>query len=223
MTSRSPHPAPALLALSMLAACGPNDVALGAFQYGSNLGGMALDSLHDANDEEETIDPEAVRAKSRQLCIEHALSEADCAGLMAQTEKSIELLYRLQGLDLAAEEMRRKQLQEALNPVNAVGGIARGAAGHAGARGLAGDRRQPVSPGHRLNQQIGQPERKPAAVFSTCSRIRDSVAGRRRMPCVARPMSRSSSASRSPRTGPCAESRSSRWSLARIVCVSCQL
>ena len=39
---------------------------------------------------------------------------------MAQTEKSLELVYRLQGLDLAAEEMRRKQLQEALNPVNAV-------------------------------------------------------------------------------------------------------
>ena len=34
--------------------------------------------------------------------------------------------------------MRRKQLQEALNPVNAVGGIARSATGHAGARGIAG-------------------------------------------------------------------------------------
>ena len=123
----------------MLTACGPNDVALGAFQYGSNLGGLALDSLHDANDDEATIDPEAIRAKSRQLCIEHALTAADCAGLMAQTEKNIELLYRLQGLDLAAEERRRQQLQEALNPVNAAIGIARGAAGHAGARGLAGD------------------------------------------------------------------------------------
>ena len=97
-----------------------------------------MDSLLDANDEDEPIDPEAIRAKSRQLCIEHALSDADCAGLMAQTEKSIKLLYRLQGLDLAAEEMRRKQLQEALNPVNAVGGIARSATGHAGARGIAG-------------------------------------------------------------------------------------
>ena len=65
MTNRSPQHIPALPALSMLAACGPNDVASGAFQYGSNLAGKALDSLHDANDEEETIDPEAVRAKSR--------------------------------------------------------------------------------------------------------------------------------------------------------------
>jgi hypothetical protein len=118
---------------------GPNDLALGAFQHGRNLGAMALDSPHDANDDEATIDPEAIRAKSRQLCIEHALTAADCAGLMAQTEKNIGLLYRLQGLDLAAEERRRQQLQEALNPVNAAIGIAKGAAGHAGARGLAGD------------------------------------------------------------------------------------
>lgn len=142
MTRRS-HPAPALLALSMLAACGPNDLALGAFQYGSNLGGMALDSLHDANDDEATIDPEAIRARSRQLCAEQALTAADCAGLMAQTEKNIELLYRLQGLDLAAEEKRRQQLQQALNPVNAAIGIAKGAAGHARARGLAGDLANP--------------------------------------------------------------------------------
>lgn len=138
MPRSTPLPAPALLALSLRAACSPNDLALGVFQYGSNLGGMAMDSLYDANDEEEKLDPEAVRAKSRQLCIEHALTDADCAGLMAQTEKNLELVYRLQGLDLAAEEMRKKQLQEALNPLNAVTEIAQGAAGHAGARGLAG-------------------------------------------------------------------------------------
>ena len=56
---------------------------------------------------------------------------------MAQVEKNIDLVYRLQGLDAMAEASRRQQLQQVLNPVGAVTGIAKGAAGQAGALGLA--------------------------------------------------------------------------------------
>ena len=54
---------------------------------------------------------------------------------MAQTEKTIELVDRLQGLDQAAEARRRQQLQQAANIVT---GIAQGTLGHAGARSWAG-------------------------------------------------------------------------------------
>ena len=130
-------PATAGLVL-LLAGCGPNDLILGAFQYGGNLANTALNSLHDATDEDEPIDPEAIRARSRQTCVERKLGEADCAQLMAQTEKGIELVYRIQGLDQAAEAHRRQQLQEATNPANIVTGIAKATLGHAGARGWAG-------------------------------------------------------------------------------------
>lgn len=70
--------------------------------------------------------------------VEQKLSEADCAQLMAQTEKTIELVYRIQGLDQAAEAQRRQQLEQATNPANIVTGITQGALGHAGARGYAG-------------------------------------------------------------------------------------
>ena len=57
---------------------------------------------------------------------------------MAQTEKTIELVYRIHGLDQAAEAQRRQQLQQATNPANIVTGIAQGTLGHVGARGWAG-------------------------------------------------------------------------------------
>ena len=62
---------------------------------------------------------------------------------MAQTEKTIELVYRIQGLDQAAEARRRQQLQQATNPANIVTGIAQGTLGHAGARGMAGTAASP--------------------------------------------------------------------------------
>ena len=73
-----------------------------------------------------------------QIRYEEQLAEADCARLMAQVEKNIDLVYRLQGLDAMAEASRRQQLQQALNPVGAVTGIAKGAAGQAGSLGVAG-------------------------------------------------------------------------------------
>ena len=109
-----PRPAPATAGLVLLlAGCGPNDLILSTFQYGSNLADTAMNSLHDATDKDEPIDPEAMRTRSRQTCVERKLSEADCVQLMAQTEK-------------------------ATNPANIVTGIAKGALGHTGARGWAG-------------------------------------------------------------------------------------
>ena len=143
MTSRSPQPIPALLALSMLAACGPNDVALGAFQYGSNLGGMAMDSLHDANDEEETIDPEAIRAKSRAAVHRACPDRRRLRQPDGPDREEHRAALPPAGSRPRGRGERRQQLQEALNPVNAAIGIARGAAGHAGARGLAGDLANP--------------------------------------------------------------------------------
>ena len=134
-----PRPTPATAGLAfLLAGCGPNDVLLGAFQHGAKLSDAAMSSLHDATDGDQPIDPEAIRARSRQTCVEQKLSEADCAQLMAQTEKTIELVYRIHGLDQAAEAQRRQQLEQATNPANIVTGIAQGALGHAGARGMAG-------------------------------------------------------------------------------------
>ncbi|MFZ1429734.1 MAG: hypothetical protein WAS21_23570 [Geminicoccaceae bacterium] len=77
-------------------------------------------------------------ASEAAVCVEEQLTEADCVQLMAQVEKNIDLVYRLQGLDAMAEASRRQRLQQALNPVNAVTGIAKGAAGQAGAIGQAG-------------------------------------------------------------------------------------
>ena len=57
---------------------------------------------------------------------------------MAQTETTIERVYRIQGVDQAAEAQRRQQPQQATNPANIVTGIAKGTLGHAGARGWAG-------------------------------------------------------------------------------------
>lgn len=129
-----PRLSPATTSLALLlAGCGPNDVILSTMQYGGNLTNAALNGLHDATDEDEPIDPEAMRARSRQTCAEQSLSEADCAQLMAQTEKTIELAYRIHGLDQAAEAQRRQQLRQATNPANIVTGIAKGALGHAGA------------------------------------------------------------------------------------------
>lgn len=105
-------PATAGLVL-LLASCGPNDLILSTFQYGGNLANTAMNSLHDATDQDEPINPEAMRTRSRQTCVERKLSEADCVQLMAQTEK-------------------------ATNPANIVTGVTKGALGHAGARDLAG-------------------------------------------------------------------------------------
>ena len=105
-------------------------------QYGMNVGDLALSNLFDATDDDQPIDPEAIRAKGRAVCVEEQLTEADCARVMAEVEKNIDLVYRLQGLDAMAEASRRR-LQQALNPVNAVIGIAKGAAGQAGALGQA--------------------------------------------------------------------------------------
>jgi hypothetical protein len=122
----------------LLAGCGPNDVLLSTFQDGGKLANAALNNLHDATDQDEPVDPEAMRARSRQTCVEQKLGEADCAQLMAQTEKTIELVDRIQGLDQAAEAQRRQQLEQATNPASIVTGIAKGTLGHAGARGWAG-------------------------------------------------------------------------------------
>ena len=116
----------------------PNDVILPALQYGGNLANAAMNSLHDATDQDEPVDAEAMRARSRQTCVEQKLGEADCAQLMAQTGKTIELVYRIHGIDQAAEAQRRQQLQQVTNPVNIVTGIAQGTLGHAGARSWAG-------------------------------------------------------------------------------------
>jgi hypothetical protein len=116
----------------------PERVLLSASQYGAKLSDAAMSSPHDATDQTEPIDPEAMRARSRQTCVEQSLSEADCAQLMAQTERTIELVYRIQGLDQPAEAQRRHQLEQATNPANIVTGTAKGALGHAGARGMAG-------------------------------------------------------------------------------------
>ena len=126
-----------LLALTLLVGCGPNTVLVPAMQYGMNVGDLALSNLFDATDDDQPIDPEAIRAKGRAVCVEEQLTEADCARVMAQVEKNIDLVYRLQGLDAMAEASRRQRLQQALNPVNAVIGIAKGAAGQAGALGQA--------------------------------------------------------------------------------------
>ena len=139
-----PRPSPATAGLVfVLAGCGPNDVLLSAFQYGAKLGDAALNSLHDATDDDQPIDPEAIRARSRQTCVEQKLGEADCAQLMAQTGKTIELVYRIHGIDQAAEARRRQQLQQATNPANIVTGIAQGTLGHAGARDMAGTAASP--------------------------------------------------------------------------------
>ena len=91
-----------------------------------------------ASNQDAPVDPEAMRARSRQTCVEQKLSEADCAQLMAQPETTIELVYRIHGLDQAAEVQRRQQLQQATNPASIVTGIANGTLGHAGTRGWAG-------------------------------------------------------------------------------------
>ena len=139
-----PPPAPAnhaggfLLALTLLVGCGPNTVLVPAMQHGMNVGDLALSNLFDATDDDQPIDPEAIRAKGRAVCAEKQLAEADCAQVMAQVKKkNIDLVYRLQGLDAMAEASRRQQLQQALNPVGAVTGIATGAAGQAGSLGQA--------------------------------------------------------------------------------------
>ena len=121
----------------------PNDVILPALQYGGNLANAAMNSLHDATDQDEPIDPEAIRARSRQTCVEQQLGEADCAQLMAQPEKTIELVYRIQGLDQATEAQHRQQLEQASNPASIVTGIAQVTLGHAGARGMAGTAASP--------------------------------------------------------------------------------
>jgi len=134
-----PRGALAALALGLLlAGCGPNTVLVPAMQYGLNVGDLALSNLFDATDDDQPIDPEAIRAKGRAVCVEKQLTEADCVRLMAQVEKNIDLVYRLQGLDAMAEASRRQRLQQALNPVNAVSGIAKGAAGQAVFLGAAG-------------------------------------------------------------------------------------
>ena len=91
-----------------------------------------------ASNQDAPVDPEAMRARSRQTCVEQKLSDADCAQLMAQPETTIELVYRIHGLDQAAEAQRRQQLQQATNPASIVTGIAQGTLGHVGARGWAG-------------------------------------------------------------------------------------
>lgn len=78
-----------------------------------------LSNLFDATDDDQPIDLEAIRAKGRAVCVEEQLTAADCAQLMAQVEKNIDLVYRLQGLDAMAEASRRQKPQQALNPVGA--------------------------------------------------------------------------------------------------------
>jgi len=139
-----PRPSPAAAGLALLlAGRSPNDLPHSAFQYGGNLANAAMNSLHDAIDKDQPIDPEAMRAHSRQTCVEQKLGEADCVQLMVQTKKTIELVYRIQGLDQAAEARRRQQLEQATNPASIVTGIAKGALGHAGARGWAGGAASP--------------------------------------------------------------------------------
>ena len=84
-----------LLALILLVGCGPNTVLVPAMQYGMNVGDLALSNLFDATDDDQPIDPEAIRAKGRAVCVEEQLTEADCARLMAQVERNIDLVYRL--------------------------------------------------------------------------------------------------------------------------------
>ncbi len=139
-----PRPSPAtvnhisglLLALTLLVGCGPNTVLVPAMQYGMNVGDLALSNLFDATDDDQPIDPEAIRAKGRAVCVEEQLTEADCARLMAQVEKNIDLVYRLQGLDAMAEASRWQRLQQALNRVNAATGIVKGTARQAGSVGV---------------------------------------------------------------------------------------
>ena len=137
-----PPPAPAnhaggfLLALTLLVGCGPNTALVPAMQHGMNVGDLALSNLFDATDDDQPIDPEAIRAKARAVCVEEQLTEADCARVMAQVEKNIDLVYRLQGLDAMAEASRWQRLQQALNRVNAATGIVKGTARQAGSVGV---------------------------------------------------------------------------------------
>ena len=136
-TAIANHAGGFLCVLTLPVGYGPNTVLVPAMQHGMNVGDLALSNLFDATGDDQPIDPEAIRAKARAVCVEEQLTEADCARVMAQVEKNIDLVYRLQGLDAMAEVSRRQKLQQALNPVNAVTGIAKGAAGQAGALGLA--------------------------------------------------------------------------------------
>ena len=141
-----PRPSPAtanqagglLLALTLPVGCGPSTVLVPAMQYGMSVGDLALSNLFDATDDDQPIDPGTIRAKGRAVCVEEQLNEADSARLMAQVEKNIDLVYRLQSLDAMAAASRRQRLQQALNPVNTVTGIAKGAAGQAVSLGAAG-------------------------------------------------------------------------------------
>ena len=94
----------------------------GGTEVGEQLRAVVLDPANDGmSDEAELLIYEAARAQ-----------------LMAQAEKTIELVDRIQGLDQAAEAQRRRQLEQATNPASIVTGIAKGPLGHAGARGWAG-------------------------------------------------------------------------------------
>jgi hypothetical protein len=103
-----------------------------------SVGDLALSNLFDATDDDQPIDPGTIRAKGCAVCVEEQLTEADSARLMAQVEKNIDLVYRLQGLDAMAEASRRQRLQQALNPASAVSGIAKVTAGQAISLGIAG-------------------------------------------------------------------------------------
>ena len=136
-----PRPSPAtanhagglLCALTLLVGYGPNTVLVPAMQHGMSVGDLTLSNLFDATDDDQPIDPGTIRAKGCAVCVEEQLTEADSARLMAQVEKNIDLVYRLQSLDAMAAASRRQRLQQALNPVGAVSGIAKGAAGQASA------------------------------------------------------------------------------------------
>ena len=204
-----PRPSPAIanhvdgfLLDLLLVGCGPNTVLVPAMQYGMNVGDLALSNLFDATDDDQPIDPEAIRAKGRAVCVEEQLTEADCARVMAQVEKNIDLVYRLQGLDAMAEASRRQRLQQALT---------RSTPSPASPRGLR------VRPA-RSARPVLRPGCE-AAVFSTV--LMPVLQGRqRRLPCVPPPMTSSSCASRSPKTDAAADRDNSRIIIVILIPVS---
>ena len=53
-------------------------------QYGMNVGDLALSNLFNATDDDQSIDPEAIQARGRAVCVEEQLTEADCTRLMGR-------------------------------------------------------------------------------------------------------------------------------------------
>jgi hypothetical protein len=92
--------------------------------------GAATDAVLGPKEPARPVSGDAMLAKAEVTCAEQKLSQADCERVKASTSAATDLALRVQAIQGAADEARKREREAAMQPGNIARDILGGAIGH---------------------------------------------------------------------------------------------